>query len=168
MNMNLLFWKKKEPQLTEEEKRHKDDAAKLAEFREFDNAVGSLPTEGTLRSRFQDAVFAGHTEVVKDTIGKGVKVPHELTTVWFGPFGSSEPAVFTDKPLQVAVSRDWPDMVEALLPHVDKDNLDAGLSTAEFNKNVPAAKAIKAELASRAADPHNCKAYATGQFSAKM
>ena len=146
--MNLLFWKKKEtpPPLSPEEQRHQKDAAQLAEYNAFDSAVGSGPTKETLTKRFRDAVFAGYTEVVKDSIRKGFEVPNEVGTILYGP---GDPLVHKDKILKVAVWREWADMVEVLLPYVDQGNLEEGLRAAESQKNVVITKAIRAEMGSR-------------------
>jgi hypothetical protein len=137
-----------EPELSDEEKRHVGDVAKLAEIQAFDTAVGAMPTPQTLSARFADAVMAGHTKVVADTLEKGAEIPHEIVRHWLPPYGA--PMTMVHKPLYVAASREWADMVDVLLKGSDEDNLKMALHAAETQQNIGIARAIHGEIARRA------------------
>lgn len=146
--LKSLMGVKPAPQpLTEEEKRRAGDAAKLAEYAAFDTEVGATPTQETLRSRFRDAAYAGHTGVVKDTLEKGLQMPSEIHSLWH-PMGGT-PIMMTAVPLELAARREWADMVEVMAPHADRKNLDEALKAAESKQNIAITKAIRAEMERR-------------------
>ncbi len=150
--LDALLGKKKPVELTEEEKRHASDAEKLATYQAFDTEMGANPTQETLQKRFQDAVMAGHTSVIKDTITKGLDFPNDFTTTWWPPFGGP-PLTMHHKPLQIAARRKWADAVEAMVEHCNTDNLHQALRAAEADNNIVIGKTIHTEMARRGGQP---------------
>ena len=131
------------PPPSKEELRQTGDIAKLAEYQNFDAAVGATPTQETLLKRFRDAVTEGHARVVADTLDKGLPCPAEIDR--YTGFRSRLMA----KPLEVAAENEWADMTGILVKVCDAANLEAALRAPEGTKNIDSTRAIRAEMTRR-------------------